>query len=669
MNKLQKTAAVITVCALMCTQAVTSCADELSESEFTETKLNVHLFSDDNVTEADIRFYNDLPQIPYIRLTDFYSLLMANEKQMSVSAGEDGIFTFTSATGATAVIDAAADTVYSEDYENFINTTIKKQDNAPNVYYDGAPFLRIAEVVTDKDPEPVNIDFSDYNIDLRAGEDDIWLPVLTASDMFSGVTMYHCVYDGTDLIFYDSNSDYSDFALLYSEAEFSDYVNKLVPAFIKDGKRSPVLAEYCYNELCFMFDTFYGYPGRSVLEKGISEKGLDKTLQTYDKFTAQAREWILSDDLAEATAGLVILAYYMDDGGHTHPEGIATPFVFADPDTILKAGDLIDSIGYEKKIAGSDVSSPKTELLTKLRTEAWNNEYLIISGDTAVISFDSFMFDFDGWKEYYKNGGDLPDDDVSRVKNALDKAKADPNVKNVVFDVSLNKGGSGDMLCLIEAFMTGRSFMIFKNELTSQLETIEYEADTNFDGVFDETDKIPYDFNFGVLTSDISFSCGNYFPARAHDLGFPVIGERSGGGACALLISSSPEGICYLFSSHSKLVSKDYESIDNGTPVDTEFFTVNDDGTYDYSMMYDINMISKAMNDFYSADSSVDGSNDCPDDIENDSDTDDKPAPADSNPTTGSSDMDGMLVLMTASAVLAVLTCQKNKILYKKGSP
>lgn len=655
-NMLKKITSILTAAALFCGIAVGASAENTSENEFTEKKLTTHLFSEDNITEADVRFYDDLPDIPYIRLTDFYSLLMADEKQMSVSESDDGVFTFTSATGASAVIDTDADTLYSDDFENFINTTMKKQDGADNVYYDGSPFIRIGDVTYDKDPDPVNIDFSNYDIDLRADKDDIWLPVLTASDLFSGACMFQCVYDGSELLFFDAcNTDYCPDVLMFTK----EYLEKIVSAFFRDGKRSPVIAKYCYDELCFMYDTFFGHPGFLEIEDELVEKGLDKTLQTHDKFTAQAREWIKSVDPAEVCAGCIILGDYLCDG-HSMPDYIYIPCLYFVDNA--KADELLTSIGYEKKPSFYDLRDREYELLKKLRTEARGDDTLVISGDTAVFSFDSFMYDFNSWIKYSKEGGELPDDLITDMKKALEEAKSHPEVKNFVFDISLNGGGSVDVVCLIEAFMTGSAYFGFEDKLTGQKITTRYYADTNFDGVFDEKDKIPYDFNFGILTSNCSFSCGNILPMRARDLGIAVIGERSGGGLCAVIATSSPEGAYYRISSHIRTIDYDGDGKDNGVAVDAELFTVNADGTYDYSDMYDIEAISKAMNAFYSTDQSVDGSSDETEDLSDETEeAGNETVPADNNPSTGTADMNGILILAATSALLAVLTHRKNK--------
>ncbi|MCR5805955.1 MAG: S41 family peptidase [Oscillospiraceae bacterium] len=578
----------------------TSAAPADTSAVYTETQTLIHVFDKEKTEPIDVRFYEGVTEIPYIRLTDYYSLLMGKKMELTEHDGET--FTFTSAAGASAVIDTEKDTLYSDDFDNFINTSIKKQDDIPNVYIDGAPFIRVASVETDKDPLPVEINFADYSIDLHADENDIWLPALTASDLFSGVTMLQCMYDGSEFHLLDSNGKYTPFGLLEDE----DYMNS-ISVFSKDGKRSKALAEYGYNEFCFVYDHYFGYPGRVEVENEVAEKGLDETLKTYDDFTAQAREWLMSEDPAAYGAGTLILCEYLYDGGHSSYEYMPYLYYLVDEDYNDKMTELLDSIGFEfDNYTETGDRVAKIGTLSRQRNEAWGEDKLVISGDTAVYSFDSFMYDVDGWNEYYNNGGELPDDAAGGLKRALDTAQADPNVKYFILDISINLGGSGDVVGLISAVMTGRAEMLYTNMLNGQFTTVTYDSDTDLDRVFDEKDKTGYDFKFGIITSDVSFSCGNLLPSVAHDNGIALFGERSGGGACAVLPLSTPEGGYYQISSALRLADKNGESIDSGIPVDIDLVRYDDKGDEDYSAFYDIPTLSRSMAQYYGTTSSFD---------------------------------------------------------------
>ena len=154
--------------------------------------------------------------------------------------------------------------------------------------------------------------------------------------------------------------------------------------------------------------------------------------------------------------------------------------------------------------------------------------------------------------------------------DALNKAAADPEVKNLVIDITANGGGSADIVMAMTSLIMDKSYISMDNPLTGQHALVQYEVDRNFNGAFDEADKdVRYDLNFAVLTSGMSFSCGNLFPAILKDYGIPVIGETSGGGACAIQAMCTADGFCFQISSfRGRLNTLEGENIDAGITPD-----------------------------------------------------------------------------------------------------
>ncbi len=577
--------------------AETEKADEAAEKEdYTETEKVIHIMTPENTDSITVRFYSDKPEIPYISLSEYYGLLTGGTMEIE-PFGTGSTYSLRTSFGGEAVADTEGDTLSSDNFDAFNNTTVIKEASLPNTYYDGAPFVRVSELSVDKDPAPMEIDFSKYSIDLKEDESgkDIWLPALTASDLFSGAVMYHCVYDGNDFHILDCNAEYNTITL----AESEDYLNSISSAFAKDGKRSKALAEYGYNEFCFMYDTFFGFPGRVPLEKELTG-GLDEALKNHNEITAKAREWLMSEDPAEYTAAALILEEYLYDGGHSSFSSM--PYAFMTDETLtVRSATLLQDIGFEFKNYLDYYSKVgNTEIMSSARSEAWGDETFFIEGDTAYFVFDEFTFDISGWDDYYKNGGELPDDVIGSFKKALDTAEADPNVKNFVLDLTSNSGGSADVVVAMTAMMTGDAYIEYDNTLSGQNTHVEYEVDTNFNGVFgDEEDMVPYSLNFGILTSDFSFSCANLLPCIAHDSGIPLIGEHTGGGACAVYISSTQEGGIYTVSSPMRLTDKNGNNIDPGLDVDYDITDTDENGGVVYSDLYDTETISRCMNEFY----------------------------------------------------------------------
>ena len=94
------------------------------------------------------------------------------------------------------------------------------------------------------------------------------------------------------------------------------YTSKLIE-FLGMDERPADLAAFSYNELCFLFDNFYGNPGRGLIADDLYDNGLDHALQTHGDDTRKIREFLKSTDVSEYYAVLPNLSSYVYDGGHT----------------------------------------------------------------------------------------------------------------------------------------------------------------------------------------------------------------------------------------------------------------------------------------------------------------------------------------------------------------
>ena len=141
------------------------------------------------------------------------------------------------------------------------------------------------------------------------------------------------------------------------------------------------------------------------------------------------------------------------------------------------------------------------------------------------------------------NGGELPDDTMGKAAKGLMRAAEDAEIRNVVFDLGTNPGGYSDAVAGVISLMTGRDYLCGFNELSKQSFRVYFDVDRNLDGEIDEKDdEVSYDFNYAVITSGASFSCGNMFPFLVKEEGGMVIGDRSGGGSCSIQKAVLSEG-------------------------------------------------------------------------------------------------------------------------------
>ena len=219
-------------------------------------------------------------------------------------------------------------------------------------------------------------------------------------------------------------------------------------------------------------------------------------------------------------------------------------------------------------------------------------------GDTAIFMFDAFRLDLDGWENYYHQGGELPveTDTYAAFHAALDKAAANPEIKNFVIDLSLNSGGESFAMSAMVALVCGESDIRFEDTVNGERTCVSYLTDTNLDGIIDEKDLlVHYDLNFAVLVSNQTFSSGNAMASVLSDKGIPVLGERSGGGSCSVQSNSTADGWIYTISNNIHLINAAGEDIDAGVPVRAELVTVSEDGTRDYSAFYDFGRIRECI--------------------------------------------------------------------------
>ncbi len=569
-----------------------------SEVNFTKKQMTTYRYNNQISSLTSVYYRDDrLTQFPYISLKTYYNLLTRHN--MTITKTGDGLYTATSANGEEAIINTNTDTLTCADYQNFISTTIYRQDNVPNVYFDGAPFLRVKNVTHDKEAKETNINFKKYNINLFGQEDDILIPVSTASNMFMGPTMITCFCTKDTIYFVDPNDPKWETGGLMQTSKYHQGIAK----FFKDGTRTKEEARFSYGELCFLIDTYYGLPGREYLHEQLKEtRDLNKVLSTHNGVTKQARAYLLSTDAGEYLAGIHMLASFLSDAGHSVVDYGATYLEYTDYKLGAKANAALDAINFEASQydAKSNVDYTYTNRLSDARRSgpSVNNNY-VLQGDTLFYRFNQFDFDIYDWNKYYANPSfnAMPQDAVGNFKRMLDLYKDSTTVKNVVVDISINPGGYADIVAAFMGLMNKDTYQHSYDTIGDRYVTVNYEFDKNFDGVFDEHDKEnTYDYNFAVLCSGYSFSCGNILPLQAKENGIAILGDRSGGGSCAVIDACSAEGMYVRLSCTDHIAGLDGTEYEFGVPADYKLVGHN----YDFSNFYNISLMSEKMAEFYS---------------------------------------------------------------------
>ncbi len=587
--------------------AMTAFAAETTD--YTTGKITAHLYSDEVLRDIECRYYSDMPNVPYIKLSDYYSCWMSQhpDQELEITNNNDGTYNVKVPYGTVGTIDTNKETIETDDIAYFMAPEYAVSDDSEELYtyirqLNAEPLS--GEEDEDEDDESASLDLSEYKIDLRGDESDIWWPVQTLCDFYDyGLNQGSIIDD--ELYFCGSiMSKYSKSTVTLNYDHIANYTERY-----KNG-RPKDLAEYNYNELCFAFDKNYGYPGRFIYNDLLEEKGFDEMLSTASEGTKMVKELLLSEDVYEYYAGYYMLNNYLWDGGHTF---FSNAFLQPNTEFTAKVFEKLSEIGLPEDAGNwameNAIDNMSAELADEARKEmlktADKAEKLTAStysvkGDTAVFSFDLFDDEDNKWKSYYNNGGEMPQDIISEFYSCIEKADSDPAIKNFVIDLGTNTGG---LLTVTEYMM---SLISDLDNVTlyygpgSPAYKVHYSSDKNLDKAFDDKDKnFKTDLNFGIITSQRSFSCGNLMPSLAKDKGIMLVGEKSGGGTCSVTYCTTADGLFYSVSSGIKFSDKDGNTIDNGIVPDYNLVKMNDDGTKDYSEVYNYSRLSELFAEFY----------------------------------------------------------------------
>ena len=528
-----------------------------------------------------LRFYNDMPNVAYVSISNFQQMVYPGTTVQVVPTGEHQ-YALSNPNG-TATVDTDKDIFESDDYEAFTNMMGQVQPGMPNTCYDALPIIRWKSIDIQPKNVHVALDYGKYGIDLRADDTGVYFPFATIADLYIDGFMHIADYNGQSVLIAPNGS-----------YDLDDGYPKSFIAPILQETRTADMTDFSYRNLCFTLTNFFGYPGRTLLEnKGLKEKGLDQALQDYGEAGQMTRTLLKSQNMYEYIAGTTTLGYLLFDGGHTYTDVT----VLSPIDKESSFWNSMDQVKKEKRAEFMKMCPEYMPFendreknmmlkwdLNKKRTEKMGeNVKYYKEGSTAYCWFNSFMCDDSGWRKYYKGEGpkptvkDYPNDWLIALIDALEKAEADPEVKNFVLDISTNGGGSSDVVMFITSILCNKADMYYENTLTGQKIKSTYEVDRNLDGKFDEKDdQVKYNLNFALLTSTCSFSCGNMLPALLKDYGIPLLGIQSGGGSCCVLYNPSADGFAYRYSTHrARLNDTKGQNIDAGIKPTYELETAD----------------------------------------------------------------------------------------------
>ena len=548
--------------------------EQPSAKEFTERMVPVVNTKQEAKGTVTLRFYNDMPNVAYINVSTFQTLIYPGTSTTVTEIG-DGVYQLANGQG-TATVDVNKDVFESDDYEAFVNVMGAVQQGMPSTLYDAMPFIRWKTLEASPKSVHTTLDYGKFGIDLRADASGVYFPLATIADLYVDIYMHVVDYNGQNVMVVPEGA----------AALEEGYPKWLITPLLTDT-RTADMAKYAYNNLCFTLSELYGYPGRTLLEKaGLGDKGLDLALQEYGKAGQMTRELLKSENMYEFVSGSKCLGMLLEDGGHTYTDmtkisncsGSQEWMTILDDVSLLKEQEFVGYCPEAKDIvAAMQERMAFGQKLVKAQEQKMGKKVKYYKkGATAYCLFDMFECQEADWKKYYKGEAARPtvethpEDWMAILMDGLTRAENDPDVKNFVLDLATNGGGSSDLVVFITSLFSNKADLPYENVLTGQKMKATFEVDRNLDKKFDENDQeVKYHLNFAVTVSGISFSCGNLLPALLKDYGIPLIGQRTGGGACCVFYNPSADGFGYRYSSHrARMTDTKFVNIDPGIEPD-----------------------------------------------------------------------------------------------------
>ena len=543
-----------------CSGGIDPAKSSSSEEEYPLSSVEVALSKklDSKAYMLSLKKYTSLPtyfftfdeDVPYVSLNNFL-LSFFNEAMETplYVLGEDGNLCNAN-TKATLKCSLEKNSLTFSDYDQFFsffglsipgdifstsNDPLSKFNEEKSSYVSGGP---------------LTFKLGKYNARLISYEEQTYIPFSYIETMVFSSLGTRFVFNGDDYFLATSSA-------VYQGDQLTDYGKALYNGSLsKKTGRNESYSNYFYNSFLFEMENYYGKfdeLGISNLDQTLEEAGLKEKLLSYDSKIAD-----------EAVAETINT--YFGDGGHTafYHRGLTVPYSYVE-DATLMAG----IVRTDERLQGIIT---RMSNLKKLYESSGATNF-DVSGSTAALRFNSFSLNQNGASPDKINVKVDYTSTFGFLYNNLAKLALYPNVTNVVLDVSLNGGGYAMALAHALSFMTDDAVTItVKNPLTGSYYTEAVDYDNDFDGDFTDKDSYAGKYNFYILTSGYSFSCGNAFPCIAKENGYAkIIGETSGGGDCAVSSAIGVDGTAWQMSSNSKLVhTNDHSTFDKGAEVDVK---------------------------------------------------------------------------------------------------
>ena len=545
--------------------AETAEASQTPEHTINSKKVTMYLLNMEIPITLSLYFVDGVEDMPWVDIEVWGQVLnylqqeVYSEKNFEVTYTCDGeTAQLTRENGCMMLADFEEGTLFFDDYNGFMHEPgeimpLLDLVSITGFNADGQPelFQRDANASFDRNGDPVLLDLADYSIGMIHVDDLYLIPLQTMGD-------FTLATNAKVDVFYNGNE-----AFIASDKQMGSHGNYTALGeryySVQPTNRSTALADYGYNELCLVLDSFYGLKQPHEIDRFASlfwQIGYDEPLSSENAEDA---------DLAF----YAFLDYFLNDG-HTYFNSYS-----------WMAGD--------QELAGMDGSAMVAlkEQVNRYRAarEKLLGDYSPYQevGNTAYITFDEF--ENAPPSAYYAalEGGDAPVDTISLIIYAHNRIyRENSPIENVVIDLSNNTGGSVNAAVFVISWFLGKAEISVKDTFTGAMSTGVYQADVNLDRKFDLYDNCS-EKNLYCLISPASFSCGNSVPAAFKASGkVTLLGRPSSGGSCTVQFLSTAWGTSFDISGSNRMSftkNGSFYDIDQG--VEPDFVLSRPESFYD----------------------------------------------------------------------------------------
>ena len=523
-------------------------------------------------TTVKARFIDGKELIPYLTLKQYASLYEKHLAKDAVSVVENQAF-------SSMWTIQKGDEYYFACQINYLSGTISIAGSIDAAYApdDDPRDLAALEYGMDTISKSVALtsdsyatySFSGYNISHFTVNKEHYYPLGLLDITFSNSSSIYFTYNYAHILstrdvdnyqtkeYIDNNVSYT-----FDTQMLENRPSDTIPNYLK---------EYDTRLFFYMMDHFYGlkdYKGMKSAAKYFRDQGVYNSLFSTDP---NVRTWAFSDGLA-----------MLDDN---HTALISVNKTWGDP--AYRATRRYGEGCKHRSIVREELNTARNNVYNSAGMTPGTDIIYSADGKTALFSFDSFAFGSS--EQVFNDDKSIKDtakdyDTFFKLIDAFNRIKAKGGVENVVLDIALNGGGViGVMMKLLGIVSKDNSsYLTLLDDTVKVASVYNSQVDINGDKKYDTEDCFGDDFNIYLLTSDCSFSCGNAFPCIAQAKnGVKIIGQKSGGGECAVAIHYLPNSEYVYHSSnlHIGLLDEDKNSFvgfESGATPDIEIASASD---------------------------------------------------------------------------------------------